>query len=413
MPGGGGGAVEYTPLPPRLSLLGGNVSEVNYLAYAQEMGRRNENAAGLNAISTTLDAQEKMAMEAPRLAQEKSLRQLQIQQAVAGLADTRAKQGALSSMGGSLQGAYEQQMQREQDQKKLEAKQKGMETYLNTIKALDGMPNLDPATKTEIGKQFLRQNPEYAPMAENLSFIDSKGVKAARQFADGELKDPVTGQPLPAGYYETVGVWTGDAANPVKLTSYKLVPKKSAAENVGGGGGGKGSGHGGTPAGGKPIPAGTLTDLNEASQMVKTLKEAQGLSAGVNTGPIMGRLQSAAQYFGAAPGDFTQMKQKIATVNNSMLKLRSGAAVTESEYQRFLQEMPTANDTETVRDSKFANATKYMEDLLEGKIATFSEGGYKVPTGVVDRSKPTGKQSAQPGNRPITTKGGFKVTRVP
>ena len=172
-------------------------------------------------------------------------------------------------------------------------------------------------------------------------------------------------------------------------------------------------GHGSIPKGGKPLPAGTLTDLNEASQMVKTLKEAQGLAAGVNTGPIMGRLQSGAQKLGLASGDFTQMKQKIATVNNSMLKLRSGAAVTESEYQRFLQEMPTPNDTETVRDTKFAAATKYMEDLLDGKIATFAEGGYKVPTGVVDRSKPAGKQTAQPTNKPIVTKGGFKVTRVP
>jgi hypothetical protein len=51
-------------------------------------------------------------------------------------------------------------------------------------------------------------------------------VKAARQFAAGELKDPVTGQPLPAGYYETEGVWTGDVASPVKLTSYKLVETK-------------------------------------------------------------------------------------------------------------------------------------------------------------------------------------------
>lgn len=212
----------------------------------------------------------------------------------------------------------------------------------------------------------------------------------AEPYKPGELKEFQNDRTKIWREYVGKGQWR-DRPELGQATIDKPVQPKIVVQ-----GGGKG---GGESKLGKSLPAGTLTDLNEASQMIKTLKEAQGLAAGVNTGPIMGRLQSFGQKFGVASGDFTQMKQKIATVNNAMLKLRSGAAVTESEYQRFLQEMPTANDAEEVRDAKFANATKYMEDLLEGKIATFSEGGYKVPTGVSGRSQPSGGKSPQPGKK--------------
>jgi len=189
--------------------------DVNYLAYADAVGRNNANADGLKSLRETLEKKSDRQQEA-------TLRGLQIQQAQLGIDDATAKQGALAAMGGGkLQDAYKKQMTEEDTQKKLEAKQKGFQTYLNTIGVLDKM-EIDPKTKTAIGKEFLRQNPEYAPMVGNLTFLDSKGVKAAREFKAGELKDPITNQPLPAGFYETEGMWTGDATQPVKLVSYKL-----------------------------------------------------------------------------------------------------------------------------------------------------------------------------------------------
>jgi hypothetical protein len=157
------------------------------------------------------------------------------------LADLRAKQGALVDQYGTkdhtdpLASAVSFQQQEEQGQQAQAAEQKGLEVYFNTLKAIDSMPNLDAATKTGLGKHLLAQNPKYAPFADNLKFVDSKGVKAARMFQDGELKDPVSGQPLPAGYYETEGRWTGDAANPVQLLSYKQAepPKEVEPYKIG------------------------------------------------------------------------------------------------------------------------------------------------------------------------------------
>jgi len=82
---------------------------------------------------------------------------------------------------------------------------------------------------------------------------------------------------------------------------------------------------------------------------------------------------------GKAPKAFVEYRQKLATVNNIMLKLRSGAAVTEQEYSRFLQEMPTANDAPETSSVKLKAAINYATELMDEKALNYEEGGYKVP----------------------------------
>lgn len=374
-----------------------------------------------SSLASILMQRRQMQMQEAENAKQNQLRDLQIKQVQSGIEDQNAKSGALRKLygAGSNDEAYLKQMQQEKDAKETAQ-------IFDQIKTLK-QTNASPQAITEWAKQTLSSNPKYAGLAPHISFLDDTAIEITKPFKDGELRDPTNpNQFLPAGTYKVKGKATGDMSNPYAFTGIEPITAKTeykdrtrpegtgtvfeqstdggktwkvVSRGIKGSGGGAGGAKGGEPKPGKALPAGTLTDLNEASQMIKTLKEAQGLAAGVNTGPITGRLQSIGQKFGVASGDFTQMKQKIATVNNAMLKLRSGAAVTESEYQRFLQEMPTANDTEAVRDAKFANATKYMEDLLDGKIATFAEGGYKVPTGVSERSQPSAGKTSQPSKK--------------
>lgn len=411
---------------------------VDYQGYARYMGARNPIAENADKIGATLSDLQQQRIQQEGAARRNTLADLQIQQGRSAMEDTQARQGAMQGVYGasSLQDAYTRQMQAEQAEKQKVAKQKGMEVYLNTVKALDGMPNLDPKSKTDIAKHFLSQNPEYAPMADNLTFVDSKGVKASRQFAEGELKDPVSGQPLPAGYYETEGVWTGDATNPVKLTNYKLVKEKPDAEalldkrlaaqsasqdktiaaadrrmfaqinamdrraNQ------KANGPG------KALPAGQLESIADMKQVAGALQEAKDLlSTGkVTTGPVSGRLQSLGAKVGAASDDFVNFQQKAQTAQNIMLKLRSGAAVTESEYSRFLKEFPTPNDSPSTRDRKIDNVINYFNNLMEEKMNVYEEGGYKVPRKTAQPK--IGKTSATSGS-PTKQSGRFTVTEVP
>lgn len=203
---------------------------------------------GIDSLSNSMLQLAQLKRQDTEQAQRSSLLDLQKQQTQQGidqnnltLADLNAQRGALVDQYGTkghanpYASAVSFQQQEGQDAKAMEAEQKGLEVYLNTIKAIDSMPNIDAGTKTGLAKHLLAQNPKYAPFAENLKFIDPKGVKAAKMYKDGELTDPVTGQPLPAGYYETEGRWTGNAAKPVELVAYKQAepPKPSDQETWG------------------------------------------------------------------------------------------------------------------------------------------------------------------------------------
>jgi hypothetical protein len=158
---------------------------------------------------------------------------------------------------------------------------------------------------------------------------------------------------------------------------------------------------------GKTLPAGQLESIADMKRVKDVLAEAGDLmkSTNITTGPVAGRLQSLGSKIGAASDDFVNVQQKLQTAQNIMLKLRSGAAVTESEYNRFLKEFPTPNDTGEVFNRKMNNAVNYASTLMDEKMDIYEEGGYKVPRKAASRgAKPSS------GNQPIVTKSGFKVS---
>lgn len=150
----------------------------------------------------------------------------------------------------------------------------------------------------------------------------------------------------------------------------------------------------------KPLPASQVSDLADFKAMVTNLNNAAEIAKRVNTGPIAGRGQSIASKFGGSSKDFIDFRQKLSTVNNIMLKLRSGAAVTDQEYQRFLQEMPSVNDTEDVRDAKLQNAIAYMTNLQNDKMQAYAEAGYIVPQSTSIQSQPKAKSTTGKGAKP-------------
>jgi hypothetical protein len=162
---------------------------------------------------------------------------------------------------------------------------------------------------------------------------------------------------------------------------------------------------------GKILPAGQLESIADMKRVKDVLAEAANDMATnkVSTGPVAGRLQALGAKIGAADDAFINVQQKLQTAQNIMLKLRSGAAVTESEFARFLKEYPTPNDPPEVFKRKMRNTINYASTLMDGKLDIYEEGGYKVPKS----AKSGGRSAPAKGNAPIVTKGGFKVTRVP
>lgn len=151
--------------------------------------------------------------------------------------------------------------------------------------------------------------------------------------------------------------------------------------------GGPGDLHG---KGGKVLPAGQLESIADMKRVKDVMAEARQALASkkVSTGPVAGRLQSIGSAVGLASDDFVDVQQKLQTAENIMLKLRSGAAVTESEYQRFKKEFPRTSDTPAVMQRKMNNAIAYADTLMDSKMDIYEEGGYRIPQSVKNGGKP-------------------------
>lgn len=393
---------------------------------------------GLASLGQALQYQQKQGMLEEAQKRQNSLADLQMQQSRAAIADTEAKQKGMQTAYGvtTPEAAYTKQYQSEQAAalaKQAAEKQKAVgDVYTRTSSLIEkGVVDPDVATKlfhhdlkglgvdlSAAGMDFsFKNNAGYFSGPVSPQSLVLIGGKPTPYGASGIAKDwkvsglTPEGQPIfeipKGGEFKTetkVPMTTRDMPiaggmmqrmqfNPVtgKDEPYGVPFKPVAQQRLE---------IGEKPKPAKPLPAGQLESLSDASQLIKTLKEAQGISPKVNTGMVAGRLQSLGQKFGATDENFNQLKQKLSTVENIMLKLRSGAAVTESEYSRFMNEMPTVNDDEKVRDTKMNNAIKYAEELLSGKTATYEEGGYKVPTGLTTRSQPNQQPKGKPAARP-------------
>ena len=73
---------------------------------------------------------------------------------------------------------------------------------------------------------------------------------------------------------------------------------------------------------------------------------------GLDTGPIASRYQSAKSVIGQADPNFVQYKSMISNMASTLLRLRSGAAVSEQEFARLSGFIPDVNDDEKTAKEK-------------------------------------------------------------
>lgn len=396
----------------------------DYMSFAQYMGARNPIASGLNQLGGTLDdlqkqqmAREQMQMQRDQNMRQNRLSDLQLQQGQTAIDDSTAQKGALQSLYGTddYQSALVAQAKAKQQIERADRTAKHMEKLATYKKA-----GMSPQFLTEYTKAEMMQDPEMARLAPFVSFVDDTKMELTKDFKDGELKNPFNpSEVLPAGKYKIIGTATGDPANPYKFD--KIEPAKadtealldkrlaaqsemqtkqieaadrrserqiSAADRRAERTATAAERKQNNPS--KVLPAGQVESIADMKQLKSTLAEAGDMAKTLNvsTGPIVGRLQSIGAKVGLASDDFVNIQQKLASAENIMLKLRSGAAVTDQEYQRFKREYPTVNDPPEVRKIKLDNAVKYANDLMDEKLNLYEESGYKVPNSARTTPKP-------------------------
>ena len=126
-------------------------------------------------------------------------------------------------------------------------------------------------------------------------------------------------------------------------------------------------------------PASVAATVAGEQQITNQLDVVRGLAKKAATGPLAGRTQTALQTMGMSSSDFNEFTAALAGVHNIMLNLRSGKAVTEAEYQRFIKEFPTVNDNPANFEAKAQRAEKNLEDSVKRRGQSLTSIGYAAP----------------------------------
>ena len=129
----------------------------------------------------------------------------------------------------------------------------------------------------------------------------------------------------------------------------------------------------------KRPPAAVAESAGATTQLINEIRDVKNIAKSVTTGPVAGRVGSTAQTFGAASDQFTDLNSKLQNVHNVMLKLRSGQAVTETEYRRFVREFPTVNDPPAVFQRKADNAINNLQSSLAARGQSLQTTGFAAP----------------------------------
>ncbi len=116
---------------------------------------------------------------------------------------------------------------------------------------------------------------------------------------------------------------------------------------------------------------GDFTTLTEAFDNVEAAFKKNSV------GPVQGRYGNLAQVVPGLPEPegFTDLKSKLAQVQNSLLYLRSGKAISEPEFRRMMKELPSETDKDENFLTKLANARTLMREYIDNRKAAAGVGG--------------------------------------
>jgi hypothetical protein len=121
----------------------------------------------------------------------------------------------------------------------------------------------------------------------------------------------------------------------------------------------------------------------------------------VNTGPLAGRIQNAAQMFDLAPDAFNKLKSRLTMVSNRIIKELSGSAVTGNEWQRMQDELANILNDDRNFESKLADMIELTESIKQRAINRYArvDGAPSNATNTAARVT-AGKPSVRAGETP-------------
>lgn len=114
------------------------------------------------------------------------------------------------------------------------------------------------------------------------------------------------------------------------------------------------------------INAGQRETIAQYDDLVRQGKEAEVMlnETNLKTGPIQSRIQAGKALIGGAK-DFTNYRSTVDNMSSTLIKLRSGAAVTPQEFERIKGFIPSINDDEKTAATKI---TKFYNEIETARL---------------------------------------------
>lgn len=135
------------------------------------------------------------------------------------------------------------------------------------------------------------------------------------------------------------------------------------------------------------------------------------LTEGLNTGPFAGRLQAGQATFGTASEEFVNYQATIDNMNSTLLRMRSGAAVTEEEFQRIKGFIPSVNEDEKTAQTKIANFNREMGLAQANFIKRSTETRFQIQQ-EVNKQGAGGETITTPDGQEFQDNGDGTFTRI-
>lgn len=147
----------------------------------------------------------------------------------------------------------------------------------------------------------------------------------------------------------------------------------------------------------RPVPAGMAAQVGEGRGLETLVQAAQAafdaLPEGFDvTGPVRGRMTWLTEGMGWEDPKAVDFRQRLANINSTLVKARSGGAVTPQEFQRLEPFVPNKTDDEKVVRAKLEGLMRELKLMNQARVDALGDAGYDVNR--------FNQRAASGGNRP-------------
>ena len=126
------------------------------------------------------------------------------------------------------------------------------------------------------------------------------------------------------------------------------------------------------------VGAEQVTNLADFRTLLGQLGKVRGMSREGRIGPVQGYLGAVRGFTGvrATEGE-AELRAELASIQNSLIYLKSGKQINEKEYARLRRELPEVTDPEPVFKAKLDRAETLLQEMLKNREAELAARGYR------------------------------------